>query len=104
MRHWTADVVPAAGVALLASGVPVALLASVWGGVSLSALGVALLAVYRALDFWQALRQVKALESKVDGLAEEVARARVQLDETTKTADTALRAASATRKPQAPGY
>ena len=104
MRHWTADVVPASGVALLASGVPVALLASVWGGVSLSALGVALLAIYRALDFWQVLGQVRGLESRVDEMADESARLRVQLEETTKTADTALRSASAQRKPQAPGY
>lgn len=104
MRHWTQDVVPASGVALLASGVPVSLLASVWGGVALSALGVALLAVYRALDFFSALGEVRGLKVRVDAVEEEAARMKVQLDETTKTADTALRAASATRKPTTPGY
>jgi len=104
VKHWTADVVPAAGVALLASGVPVALLASVWGGVALSALGVALLAVYRALDFWQVLTQVQGLVADVKALTEAHAATRAQLDETTKTADTALRAASTQRKPPVPGY
>ena len=104
MKHWTADVVPAAGVALLASGVPVALLASVWGGVSLSALGVALLGLYRALDFWQVLTQVQGLVADVKVLTGALAATLAKLDETTKTADTALRAVAAPRKPQAPGY
>lgn len=104
MRHWTQDVVPASGVALLAAGVPVALLASVGGGVALSALGVALLAVYRALDFFAALGEVRTFASELATVKGALSEARAELDETTKKADTALRAASATRKPTTPGY
>lgn len=97
MRHWTTDAAYVAGLALFAFGCCALALGHGWAAVAVLGLAVALLVALRLVEYRQGVRD--AYDVKAD-----VAAMKKQLDETTKTADTALRAAAAPKPASRPGY
>lgn len=97
MKPWTEDVVPGAGVALLASGVAIALHANAWGGVACVALGVVLLVALRALEYRAEAKDVASLKASVLVLEKALQAVTATADKAGKDAEAALAAARVNR-------
>lgn len=105
MKHWTHDVVPGAGVALLPAGVALSFGVHAWGGIACVALGVLLLAVCLALEVRATTLKALDVEGDVERLTKDVMELRTAQAKTAEDTATALRGLAASRVvPRAPGY
>lgn len=104
MRHWTTDAAYAAALALLAFGCAALALGHGWGAVAVLALAVALLVALRLVEHRQGVRDAYDVKAEVAALQAALKEQAATLENTTKTADTALRAAAASKPVAKPGY